>query len=447
MTENTGSRLPEHRYHRIFMHIEASRARLAVLAAVLAGAIGHAQVRTAPTPAPRAPPDTIARWLAAVQEHVPGELDAAAKTIATWPDDHLGYVSGRLVIAIRTARLRPWAEAHSTNEVRELRVKDLAEFRRLLKLGAILHADIAMLAPDLPPGSRPAATGSTSGTSMLMRDGEAIGLERNPLHWSIGRELVRGLLPPTEGLSLDSVQRDVVVDPFARHWFRATTAYLAGRLMLAEELAHTRQAVLSIPDDPVLLLLAGALHEHFGSPVLQNAIRYAVLPPGTEIAVGSAGSELSRARQRLERAIAADPSLAEAHIRLGRVLGYRGDHADALRALERGEELAVEPRWKYFAALFVGQELEQLKRYADAREAYARASALFPRAQSPRLALGRLATELGDRDAAATATRMLLSLPLDQMVRNDPWWSYEIRAQTDLDRWLAEYYEIARAVK
>jgi len=73
--------------------------------------------------------------------------------------------------------------------------------------------------------------------------------------------------------------------------------------------------------------------------------------------------------------------------------------------------------------------------------------AVFPRAQSPRLALSRLAMEIGDRDAAAAASRALLSLPLDATVRYDPWWSYPIRAQTDVDRWLAELYEIARAVR
>jgi tetratricopeptide (TPR) repeat protein len=425
------------------MRIPACWKRLAVVTALLAGTIAHAQQRLPQPPLPKAPPDTLERWIAAVNDHVAGGFDPAAKTVAAWPDEHLAYVMARFTPAIRTVRLGQWVQA----QVRELRVKDLAEFQRLLKLGAILHADIAMLAPDLPQGPRAAASGNASGSSMLMRDGETIGMERNPVHWSIGRELVRGLLPSTEGQTVETVQRGVAVDPFARGWFRATTAYLASRLMLSEELQHTRSALLGIPDDPVLLLLAGALHEQFGSPVVQNAIRYAVLPPGAEIAVGSAGTELNRAQQRLERAIAADPSLAEAHVRLGRVLSRRGDHTEAIAPLKRGEGLAVDPRWKYFAALFLGHEQEELRQYMDARESYARASALFPRAQSPRLAQSRLAAELGDRDAAAAVNRMMLSLPLDPTVRDDPWWSYDVRQQTDVARWLAEYYEIARAVR
>jgi hypothetical protein len=42
---------------------------------------------------------------------------------------------------------------------------------------------------------------------------------------------------------------------------------------------------------------------------------------------------------------------------------------------------------------------------------------------------------------------MMLSLPLDPTVRDDPWWSYDVRQQTDVARWLAEYYEIARTVR
>src|SRR5262245_39652393 len=147
MTENTGSRLPEHRYHRIFMHFRASRIRLAVIAALVAGPIGHAQVRRPPVPVLTAPRDTIVRWLAAVEEHVPGQLDDAAKAIAAWPDEYLGYMAGRISLATRAVLGKTWADSARSDEVRELRVKDLAGFQRVMKLGAILHADIAMLAP------------------------------------------------------------------------------------------------------------------------------------------------------------------------------------------------------------------------------------------------------------------------------------------------------------
>lgn len=429
------------------MHIRANRARLAVFAAVVAGTIGQAQVRLPPTPGPSAPAAVIDRWLAAVHAHTPGELDNAVKTVAVWPDEFLAYTHNFVTIAVSVLDNKKFADAIFEPQVRRLGIREPADVARVLKRGAALHADIAMLAADLAPQSRRAYQGDPGGSSVLLRDGEALGIESNPLHWAIGRVLVRGVQPARIGEEPGSAVPAAAVDQFVRHWFRATTGYLASRLMRAEELAHSRQALLTIPDDPVLLLLAGAMHEQFGSPVVQNAIRSVNLPAGTEIAVGSAASELNRARDRYERALALDSSLAEAHIRLGRVLGRRGERAEAIRNLRRGEELAVEPRWKYFAALFLGHEEEQMKRHAEAREAYARASGLYPRAQSPRLALGRLATELGDRDAAAAAARALLNLPADLMARDDPWWSYEIRPRTDLDRYLAVYYEIAKAVR
>jgi hypothetical protein len=446
MTENTGSRLPEHQYHRFFMHFRAGRTRLAVIAAMLAGTLGHAQGRVPAASLPKAPPDTIERWVAAVNAHAAGELDQAAKDVAAWPDDHLAYTYNQLTSAVLTLSRRSFADARAEAPVRRLGIREPEDVARLFKRGATLHADIAMLAPDHSTRSRQVTRGAPGGSSVLMRDGETMGLEANPVHWTIGRVLISGIQPVSSRIRTGDEQ-PASVDPFARHWYRATTAYLSHRLLLSEALAHTNQVLASIPDDPVLLLMAGALHENFGSRVIQAAIKSVFLPPGLEIAVGSAGTELSRARQLLERAIAADPSSAEAHIRLGYVIGQREDHAGAARELRRGEDLAVDPRWKYFAALFLGQELEQLHQHADARDAYERAAALYPRAQSPRLALGRLAAELGDRDATAAANRALLSLPADAMVRDDPWWSYEIRAHDDLQRWLAEYYAIARAVR
>ena len=425
------------------MHSEASRRRLAAIAALLVGTLVHAQQRIPLAPMPKAPPDTIERWLAAVNAHVPGQLDGAVTTVASWPDEHLTYTFNLITTAVSVLTHRKFGDAVREDSVRRLGIREPADVPRVLKRGAALHADIAMLAPDLAVRPRPAMRGGPGGSSVLVRDGETVGIEGNPVHWAIGRALVRGLQPTSIAAASDSPS-ETSIDPFARHWFRATTAYLAhGRL--ADELPHTQQALITVPDDPVLLLFSGALHEHFGSPVVQGAIRSATLPAGMEINVASASTELNRARDRYERAIALDPTLAEAHIRLGRVLGRRGDHADAVSSLKRGEDLAVDPRWKYFAALFLGHEQEELNRYADAREAYVRAAALYPRAQSPRLGFSRLATEIGDRDAAAASGRALLSLPSDPMARDDPWWSYEIRSQADRDRHLSEYYAIARA--
>ena len=73
-----------------------------------------------------------------------------------------------------------------------------------------------------------------------------------------------------------------------------------------------------------------------------------------------------------------------------------------------------------------------------AREAYVRAAAFYPRAQSPRLALSALATRMGDRKEALAAIEPLFRLPEAAAERDDPWWIYLDSAGRNADALLAE---------
>ena len=59
-----------------------------------------------------------------------------------------------------------------------------------------------------------------------------------------------------------------------------------------------------------------------------------------------------------------------------------------------------------------------------ARTAFERASALYPNAQSPRLALSQIARRMGDRRAAQRELQIIARLPDDERRREDPWWFY-----------------------
>ena len=59
-----------------------------------------------------------------------------------------------------------------------------------------------------------------------------------------------------------------------------------------------------------------------------------------------------------------------------------------------------------------------------ARECFDNAASLYPRAQSPYLALSQLARRNGDRPGALRAIQHLLDLPADDRSREDPWWTY-----------------------
>jgi hypothetical protein len=81
---------------------------------------------------------------------------------------------------------------------------------------------------------------------------------------------------------------------------------------------------------------------------------------------------------------------------------------DAVGELRTGTH-APNRQLRYYAWLFLGAATANSD---EALSAYEEAARLYPTAQSPRLALG-------DRSA-------LLSLPLDENEREDPWWSYHL---------------------
>jgi hypothetical protein len=62
--------------------------------------------------------------------------------------------------------------------------------------------------------------------------------------------------------------------------------------------------------------------------------------------------------------------------------------------------------------------------HAASRAAFLGASALYPNAQSPRLALSQIARRTGDRAAAQRELQFIAALPDDERRREDPWWLY-----------------------
>jgi tetratricopeptide (TPR) repeat protein len=148
-------------------------------------------------------------------------------------------------------------------------------------------------------------------------------------------------------------------------------------------------------------------------------------------------AELRRAEQLYKRAIERNPNYLEARIRLGRVLGLRGRHKEAVDQLRQGQG-ATEPVLQFYAHLFLGSEFEALSNGAEARQSYERAAALAPTAQSPLLGLSRLAEQAGDRVAARELIARVLKLPPIEPERADPWWVYEVVQARAVDGLLAD---------
>jgi tetratricopeptide (TPR) repeat protein len=135
-------------------------------------------------------------------------------------------------------------------------------------------------------------------------------------------------------------------------------------------------------------------------------------------------ASLRRAEAFFRRSLDIDPAFVEARLRLGRVIGLLGRHQEAASELRRCAEAATGQTLQYYAALFLGAEEESLGHFDLARDAFQRASAAWPSAQSPHLALSQLARRIGNRAGAIQAIQAMFSLPSVEEDRSDPWWAY-----------------------
>ena len=395
-------------------------------------------------------------WLWAIVNHRPGTVDEAVLRVNPWNQEQLRFIwmeVSTLVAMIREPDIsvffvveppRPTGEPVRSltmfSRGRSMQVLySVAEQRRLreiagaisprgtagpendiLKRGALLHADIAMSLPAAELRGDDSARPGPRAFTLYINDGQQTGRQDSVSHWNMGRRLL-DRVRPAETKAPKTVP-DPGHDDTVRLWYLATCAYMAFTRNV--EPAHFDRAIELFPDDAEVLMLAAAAHESFAGSRTQSAIRTAKIPRDVTLGVETEGSELRRSEQLYKRALKADPALVEARIRLGRVLGLRGRHEEAVAQLQQGLS-ATETLLQYYAHLFLAAELDALGKWEDARRSYQRAAALYPTAQSPLLGLSRVASQLGDREAAREAIGRVLKLPADEEDRVDPWWSYE----------------------
>lgn len=278
---------------------------------------------------------------------------------------------------------------------------------QILLRGAALHADIGRLIPEDTVRRSP-----TQKTTYLVRDGRWIGVRYVSLHWQLGRSL------------LDSIVPDPAAHPDVRAWYLETTVDLLRMRQSAAAVEHYTRARQLFPSDPAILFGSGVLHELFGSAGLQAAAESITESNRTAAAVSSLRSELVRAERFFRDSLIHRPDHLEARVRHGRVLDDLGRHEEASEELRRAIADGAGDQLLYLAQLFLGRAEEARGHDTDARAAFERASALYPNAQSPRLALSQIAWRAGDRPAAQRELRAIAALPDDERRREDPWWLY-----------------------
>jgi hypothetical protein len=410
-------------------------------------------------------------WLSAIAAHRPGAYDASVRAVSTWNKEQLRLVwidASTIVSLVREPQVNIFFITEPTSRNRNSIPRQVSplvpnrstqvlytigELRRLrelakevgarntpgpendvLKRGAMLHADIEILSP---LGSRPVSNRVRAGPGsslLLMDDGKQLGLQDTISHWDMGRRLLDLVRPPDSKKGVKTTP-DPGADDTVRRWYLAGCAYMSR--IRRNDPSQFARALELFPDDPDILFFAAAAHEAFAGVRIQSVMQSMSIPREITFDVQSQGAELRRAEQLYKRALERNPHLVEARIRLGRVLGLRGRHDEAIAQLKQGLP-ATDPVLVYYANLFLGGEFAAIGNVAEARRSYERAVAIQPLAQSPLFGLSRVADQAGDRAAALQIVARMMKLPQNERERSDPWWVYEIVQARGVDGLLAD---------
>lgn len=378
-----------------------------VLGAAISVAIHSVSPSAQTTPRSTSPSKKLSRsehlrdWLTAIEHHEPGRADESTSVFDSWRPDDFQYLAidvSTLLAVMTDPGLRTFfwrVEGRSTSRQvvysgSDLRLilelasvargrvgKDTAMIpqerlqrnkNRILKRAAILHTDIAIeLLGNGSKGQR--APEGFQEFTLLIPDGRSQGLMVDLGHWEFARSM------------LDKIVPAAARDEFVRRWYIATAAYLQGLGQLTP--SHFTRGFRLFPEDAEFLFFAGCLHESLAEPRIQEAFQNAAIPTDVRFEISSRRAELREAERLFRKALKTRPDHLEARIRLGRVLGLRGEHAEAETLLRAAIRDSQEPLMLYYAHLFLGAETEARGDSRLARDLYARASALYPDAQSP----------------------------------------------------------------
>ena len=402
---------------------------LAAAAIVAAGPVVPVVAR-----GPALAPADVEIWLAAAVTHEPGLADDALVQVMGWPRERIDRI-------LQTALLKP----------------DLTRVWHALSL----HTDIAIVERTVN-----ASAGAGGDVAIEVLDGRQSRVVARSFHWTVARAIATALARLPGQLSRVAA------------WYRAVGAMQQEWLdcdLLAD---HLQSAHKVVGTDPHLALYQATLHQTYADPRLQRyaARTLAGLEPAAVAAMRQRGGisgelttgdlsrgrvggrmldlprpasipslpraakvELDDAERWLRRALALDPTLVEARIRLAHVLSASGEHAQAVEMLRPVDPTTL-PRFSaFYTAMVLGRSEEHLEHYAEAGAAYARAAALFPGGQSVEIGRSRVALAQG-RTADALTTVVAVAGP-GSTERDDPWTSYfklhDPDAQTLLQAWRA----------
>jgi tetratricopeptide (TPR) repeat protein len=190
-------------------------------------------------------------------------------------------------------------------------------------------------------------------------------------------------------------------------------------------LPHLERSREQFPKDADIRLALGTLDELRATAIM---LRRVELPkkenPSASWRRRQRREYLDKAAAHFRDALSIDNTLAEARVRLGRVLQERGKLPEARRELEAAIAAPPPAVVHYFASLFLGEVLEAQGDGAGAIVRYRETVTRWPECQSAQLALSRAFEAAGDRQAAADALQPLWRAEAERKCLVDPWWLY-----------------------
>ncbi len=273
----------------------------------------------------------------------------------------------------------------------------------IVRRGALLHGDVAMLAPEsmeAPGDVRP--TGGLERFRMEISDGQELDLRQSAVHWEIARMLLDFVRPR------GTDRADPGHDDMVRQWYRATAAWM--QLREDHDKMHLDRARALFPDDPDILFLSGSQHETYGGVPIQTAVRSAVLPTGVTFDVGSEGVELRQGGGAVSaRAGGQARSRRGAACAMGACSAGWGStrrpppNCGAPSTADRSEQL-------YYGELFLGAEEAALGNREAARAGVRSRRGAVSEGAVAAVALSEMARRSGDRNGALRAIDRLFAL-------------------------------------
>ena len=370
------------------------------------------------------PDELLSMWQDAVQRHVAGTMDAPMRWLDTLP-------------------VESWKPL---NVGLKKYLSDLAHDRAIsntmIEHAVVLHMDVAIFGGPAPAGPRSVGWLATPPPALVKSmDGEMIGSVEANWHWIFARALVDLMSPSPRN------------DPFAPAWYHAAAAFMLQHGLDGELNPHFDRAAILFPRDANLIFDRACLAEAMGLPRSQLVNddlrekqaaerRRPTFVPGQLSAVGPAitlptADQSNGQAERLFRAtLDIDPTFAEAHVRLARLLENRGKAAEALvelgaaaKDIDRRDGTLL-----FYSHLIAARAHQALSQLPEATEDVRAALALDPNAQSALIVQSEVALRSADAEGALAPLRRLTALAARGADADDPWWLYDIGAGRIVDR-------------